>query len=587
MSEPRIRAATLKQPTFWRVIGAYWGSRERWGAWGLLLVLLVLLLVRTGLQVVFVVQGGEMTSALADQDSDRFFQAITIFIGVLIVGVPFASWSGYVQRKLGLYWRIWLTQRYLGRYLSGTVFYQLRQQGRLDNPDQRLEEDIRTVTQESLKFLVIAVEAGLQLLGFAGVLWTISTLLMGVLVGYSLVGTAIAFLVFGRVLVGINVEQLKREADFRFGLAHIRDHAEAIALSQGESQEQSQSWGRFEFVFQNFQRLIRVQLGLNLFQTHYRYATFVIPGLILAPQLFAGNLEIGDITQAGAAFSVILGALALLVLQLQQLTALAAGVRRLQRLDQSMRIEEMRHESLQQESLQHPALDISAEQIIMTRQDETAIALEHVTLITPDGAQLLVQDISLHIGVGEHLLVMGSSGVGKSSLLRAIAGLWTTGTGAIARPPLNQMMFLPQQAYLMAGTLREQLSYPYLDRQYPDEQFWQVLRDVNLEPILVQAGSLETPHDWARMLSPGEQQRLAFARLLLHQPAWAILDEATSALDADNEALLYGQLTAMATTVISVAHRRSLIDYHQQVLELHSDKSWQVSSVEELSASDF
>ncbi|NEP62569.1 MAG: ABC transporter ATP-binding protein, partial [Symploca sp. SIO2G7] len=328
MSQP----ASLKS-----VLLPYWFSREKWGAWGLFLLLIGLLLIQTGLKVVFLIYGGEVTSALAAQDAERFRQAIVIFLVILLAGIPFASLSGYVREKLGLFWRIWLTQHYLGQYLGNQAFYQLRLHQTLDNPDQRIEEDVRTLTQESLKFLAILLESGFQLIGFAGVLWSTSRPLVAVLLVYAVAGTAIATLYFGKPLITINAEQRQQEATFRYDLARIRENTEAIALYRGENQELAQSWQQFGLVLQNFYRLIRWQLGLNFFQNHYRYATFIIPGIILAPRLFAGELEIGDVTRAGAAFNLMLGALALIVLQLQQLTNLGAAIQRLTELTTALR----------------------------------------------------------------------------------------------------------------------------------------------------------------------------------------------------------------------------------------------------------
>jgi ABC-type uncharacterized transport system fused permease/ATPase subunit len=556
----------------WRHIGAvlwpYWVSREKWGAWSLLAVLVVVLLIRTGLQVLFLIFGGEVTSALAAQDRDRFVQAILIFVGILVVGVPFASLAGYIAAKLGLYWREWLTQRYLSRYLDDNQFYQLRLRGQLDNPDQRIESDIRTLTQESLRFFMIGLESCFQLLGVAGVLWTISQPLMMFLVVYAVVGTAIAALCFGRMLIGINFEQLWREADFRFGLAHIRENAEAIALYRGEVPELRQSWERFLRAFFNFQRLIRWQLGLNLFQNHYRYATFVIPGLILAPRLFAGELEIGNVTQAGAAFSLMLGALALIVLQMQQLTNLAAAAQRLGQLDQALR---------------QSALAADAPHI--QRQSGDAIALDHLTVHTPDGQTTLVQDLSVAIAADLNLLIVGASGVGKSSLLRVIAGLWQVGSGTVTAPDdPHHMMFLPQCPYLIHGSLREQLLYPWsslADAPHPltDADLATVLEQVNLAELGDLWGGLDGGQQARATLSVGEQQRLAFARLLLHAPRYALLDEATSALDLDNEPRLYQALQATSTTYISVGHRPSLRQYHQQVLELTTGQGWRLAAI--------
>ncbi|MEL6326024.1 MAG: ABC transporter ATP-binding protein/permease [Cyanobacteria bacterium J06626_23] len=557
------------------VLLPYWFSKEKWGAWGLLLLLIGLLVIQTILKVVFIVYGGELTSALAAQDAERFWQSVGIFLGILVVGIPFASFSGYVREKLGLFWRTWLTHRYLDQYLSGIRFYQLRLYNVLDNPDQRIEEDVRVLSQESLRFFAIFLESGLQLIGFAGVLWTISKPLMAVLLVYSAVGSMIALFGFGRPLIGINAEQLKREADFRFDLVRIRENTEAIALYRGEARELSQSWQQFRQVLENFTRLIRWQLGLNLFQNHYRYATFVIPGIILASRVLTGNLEIGDVTQAGVAFNLMLQALALVVLQLQQLTNLGASVQRLTQLEQACRENPRRMGAAQQSSREEPTK-------IQFRSGES-LEISNLTLTTPDAGKMLIQDLSLTLPAGKSLLIVGPSGVGKSSLLRAIAGLWQTGSGMITRP--DSAAFLPQRPYLPPGTLCQQLSYPDLERPIGDAQLNQLIDGLGLGHLLnistpimasVQTGPAPEPDPRiSSKLSLGEKQRLAFARVYLKSVSCLILDEATSALDLDNEAKLYRSLKQSGITIISVGHRPSLRQYHDYQLTLLTNGRWE------------
>ncbi|MEM7061608.1 MAG: ABC transporter ATP-binding protein/permease [Cyanobacteria bacterium P01_B01_bin.77] len=554
------------------VIFPYWFSREKWGAWSLLTLLISLLLLQTGLKVVFLIYGGEVTSALAAQDTERFRQAISTFLLILLTGIPFASLSGYVRAKLGLFWRTWLTHYYLDQYLNNNSFYLLRLYQTLDNPGQRIEEDIRTLTQESLKFLVIFLESGFQLLGFAGVLWSISQTLVTVLLVYAVVGTAIATLYFGPPLISTNAEQLQQEATFRFDLARIRENTEAIALYRGEAQEFSQTWQQFTLVLQNFSRLIQWQLGLNLFQNNYRYATFIIPGIILAPKLFAGDLEIGDVTQAGAAFNLMLGALALIVLQLQQLTNLGAGIQRLAQLTTGL---------LQTSNITSAPLNVQNFSTV-ERYTGLNLSINNLTLTTPIADKILIRDLSLTLPPPQSLLIVGPSGIGKSSLLRAIAGLWQTGNGTITCP--DSVAFLPQHPYLPPGTLRQQLLYPDLDSTIDNANLSQVLTTVNLEHLSDTTTQANSQEDLLSStlpnLSLGEQQRLAFARILLKAPTYLILDEATSALDLANEALLYGHIKSLGIAIISVGHRPSLREYHDYQLELSKQGTWKYSSIQ-------
>ena len=547
---------------FWEIAKPYWFSEEKWGAIALLCLLLVLSFLGAVLLILFSIFLGEVTSSLASGESGRFTHSIIIFIGIIVGGIPLLSAKSFIQGKLSLYWRRWLTFHVLDRYLKDQDYYQMTFYPHLDNPDQRIAEDIKTFTQQSLNFLVIMFDSLLQLLGFIGVLWSISQILMSFLLIYAVGGTIVTVAVFGRILVGINFEQLKREADFRFSLVRVRENAEAIAFYQGQDQELQQIQQRFSAVFNNFNHLIRWQLNLNLFQNGYQYVTFLLPGLLLAPRILSGDLEIGEFSKAATAFRSILIALTLIVTQFEQLSALGSGIQRIDSLFWFF---------------QHSLNTSSKGNSTITTLESSDLTIETLTLNTPDAQKTLVKDLSLSLQSGQSLLIMGDSGVGKSSLLRALGGLWLSGDGTIKRPKREQLLFLPQRPYMPIGSLRNQLLYPNTDSKMTDEKLIDLLQRVNLSDLHSKFGGLDAVEDWIKVLSLGEQQRLAFARLFAIQPHYAILDEATSALDSNNEEQLYQQLQNTSITFISVGHRSSLLKYHQQVLKLGEKGTWDFS----------
>jgi putative ATP-binding cassette transporter len=545
---------------FRSIAAPYWFGDEKWQARGLLLLLVLLLLGQTGFAVKFNDLTGELTSALAAQDPDRFWFSIHHSLYVLAAAVPTYAFYYFVRDKLGVCWRRWLTRKFLGNYFGNRAYYELNANPEIDNPDQRIAEDINTFTHKSLYFLLVLIGAILQLVAFSSVLWSISPKLVYFLVVYATVGTAFTVLVFGKLMIGINFYQLKREANFRFSLVRIRENAEAIAFYRGEAQEARQVGLRFNDAFDNYVRLIKAQLKLNLFQYSYSFITIILPTVIIADRVLSGELEVGLAVQAGGAFSAILVAMTVVIDHFEDLSKFAAGIERLHSFGHT----------LENTAAATPK---TASKILWVQED-SRFALENLTLQTPKHERTLIRHLSLTINPGEGLLITGHSGSGKSSLLRAIAGLWNSGSGRIIRPDTTEIMFLPQHPYMLLGSLRHQLLYPKQDREITDEELLCQLELVNLPYLAERLGGLDAELDWGKVLSVGEQQRVAFARLLLTAPKYAILDEATSALDIANEDSLYQQLAASGTTLISIAHRPSVLKYHSQVLELDGNGGW-------------
>ena len=579
---------------FWAIAKAYWFGEEKWKARGLLLLIVLLLLGYTGLSVLLNTQRGELISALSAQSESRFWKTVGIFIGILVVYAPLLASYTFLRDRLGLAWRRWLTNNFIGRYFQDRAFYNINQFNLdIDNPDQRIAEDVRSFTQESLALTLVAVESVLSIVAFSGVLWGISRELVLFLLIYAIVGTVLTIGVFGQPLVKLNFEQLKKEANFRFSLVRVRENAEAIAFYQGEQQESSQIKDRFMAAFDNYKKLLTWELALNGLTNFYEFIPFVLPAIVVAPGVFSGEVEVGKVSEAQGAFIRVFFSLNVIVARLQSLTAFGAGIDRL--YDFSDAIGDIESSDTLESPEELPVLaasletEVKEDEIQMSPDEAVAdlptialeisptLALEDLTLQTPNYQRTLVENLSLTLDKEGSLLVMGPSGCGKSSLMRAIAGLWKSGTGTLLRPDIQNLLFLPQKPYMVLGNLRQQMLYPYPKTEATDEQLTEVLKQVNLPDLAERYDEgFDTIEEWGDVLSLGEQQRLSFARVLIHQPAYTILDEATSALDRKNEEQLYRHLAAAQTAYISVGHHESLEQYHQLRLRLAEDHTWTI-----------
>jgi vitamin B12/bleomycin/antimicrobial peptide transport system ATP-binding/permease protein len=370
-------------------------------------------------------------------------------------------------------------------------------------------------------------------------------------------------------LVRLHYHQYEKEADFRYGLVRVRDNAESIAFYRGEKREHLDLFNRLSAAVANMRLIIIRNRYLGFFTNSYNYLALVLPVAIVAPMYMRGEVEFGVVTQAAGAFGTVLTALSLIITQFGGLSAYLAGVQRLGSLWDQLDEHDAEEQRIAFEATNKPD------------ENSRIVKLDGLTICTPVVMKTLVEKLSFELRVDQSLIIMGASGTGKSSVLRTIAGLWPGACGLLERPAADQLMFLPQRPYMVEGCLRDQLLYPYPDRGASDEEILAVVEAVNLSDVLERVdGELDRVVDWNNMLSLGEQQRIAFARLFLRKPKFAFLDEATSALDEENQEHLYRQIKDSKIGYISVGHRTTLIPYHDRLLTLDRSGSWEIKDVE-------
>ncbi|MFM8543639.1 MAG: ABC transporter ATP-binding protein/permease [Vulcanococcus sp.] len=534
----------------------------RWLPWVLMGVITLLILVINGINVGISYIARNVDNTLVAYKAEEFWQVVAIYAFCLVLALPIRAIQSYLIPKLGLLWREWLSGRMLGRYLTNRAYYVLNPNDEsveeIDNPDQRISQDAASFTATSLSVTVEIISALLTFFSFIIVLWSINQTLALWLLGYSVGGTAL--IVFAsRKLVNLNYQQLKLEADFRYGLVHIRDNAESIAFYRGERQEQKEGERRLDGVIVNYNRLIIWEALISVIQRSYDYFSRFLPWLVIAPIYFAKEVDFGVFGQASIAFSQVLFSVSYIVNNIDQLAAFSASISRLEGFQGKV-----------------DAIASSGRAVQAGQAAAESILVRHVDLVPPGASRCLIRDLSLEVGQDQRVLVVGPSGCGKTSFLRLVSGLWAPAAGAVERPAVSDLLFIPQKPYMILGSLREQLCYPLDPQRFSDEHLRSVLEEVRLGELVQRYPDFDIKQDWPRLLSLGEQQRLAFARLLLNSPRYAVLDEATSALDVATEKHLYGLLCQREMAFVSVGHRPTLKAFHTNVLELDGQGGWKL-----------
>jgi len=570
-SEPILPERQPDRPirAFWSLTRVWLTAPNRGNARWLIAGLLALTIAQVLIQIRFNIWNRDFFNALENRDGAAFANQILFFLGLAALSMSVAVYHLYVKQLIQLRWREWLTGHLLDAWLREGRHYQLEiADTGADNPDQRIAEDVRLSTELAVDFATGLLTSVMMLVAFIGILWTLSgplhlTLfnreidipgyMVWAALAYAVMGTFLTWIV-GRPLVRLNIARTVAEADLRFGLNRARESGEGIALIRGEADERRGLTLLFKQVATTVRGLMRSQRNLMWLTSAYGTLAMIFPTVVASPAYFAGVITLGGLMQIGAAFGEVQRSLNWFVDNFGRIAEWRSAVSRIVDFRDAI------------EDLDNVIEDPEMPTIQIHEGEDDKLVFKNLEVAFANGTTVIA-DASAEITSGERVLIQGESGTGKSTLFRAIGGLWPWGAGEITIPPRKDMMFMPQRPYLPLGTLGDALCYPKLASEFPQEAQAAALRRVGLERL---PDHLDVSERWDRVLSLGEQQRLAFARLMLHQPKWIFMDEATAALDEANQdammQLVIDELPGAA--LVSIGHRPGLEAFHTRTLTL-------------------
>lgn len=562
-------ASTLA--TIWRLAAPYFFSEDRRAGRKLLAAVVAIEFAIVAINVLLNQWNARFFNSLQERNWDDFTRELLIFSLLAAAFIVLAVYQLYLNQWLQIRWREWMTRQYLGRWLHGSNHYRMQLLGdAADNPDQRIADDIRLFIERTLYIGIGLLNAAVTLASFLTILWVLSAsaplylygtewAIPGYLVWaafiYAVGGTLITHFI-GRPLIGLNFNQQRFEADFRFSLIRVRENSEQIALLDGEGAEQSRLMERFGAVVRNWRAIMTRQKKLTFFTAGYSQASVVFPYLVVSPAYFAGSIQLGGLTQTANAFNQVQTAFSFFINVYLQFAEWRAVIERLVGFDAMVA-------AAAAAAVTPPVISVAR------RAGVKDVEIEQVDVNLPTGMPL-VAAADFILPAGDRVLLTGPTGSGKSSLFRAIAGIWPFGTGTVAVPEGARLMMLPQRPYFPVGSLEAAVSYPAVPGTFEGARIADALAAVGLPALAVR---LDDHAHWNRMLSLGEQQRLGIARAILHDPQYLFLDEATASLDEPGEAalyrLIYDRLPAAA--VVSIGHRSTLFAFHRRHLALMRD----------------